>query len=127
MAFQLGALTHKVLLNATATTTTEGSAVDLTGQLVEIGKAQMAALLIAPARTYTGTPTVTIKIEEDSTSGFTAPTTVATFTAIATTAATSELKAASPTKQYVRAVATFSAATSTGSYAVALLATQRSV
>lgn len=116
-----------VLLNAVAqTTSTDGAAVDLTGETINIGKRNVKAILSAGARTYTGSPTVTFKIEEDSTSGFTSPTTLTTFTAIATTAATSEVKHFLPTKQYVRYVSTFSAATTTGAYAVILIADQAS-
>lgn len=130
MATMHGQEGHFVLLNAAITTTTNGTAVNLasvTGGQIEVGKAEMKAVLVATARTYTGSPTVTIKIEEDSTDAFSSATTLATFTAIATTVAANEAKNFSPTKQYVRAVATFSADTTTGSYALVGIYTKRTV
>jgi hypothetical protein len=126
MAMMTGALGYKVLLNAAATTTATGTAVDLSAFL-EVGKAQFEAVLLKTVSTYAGTPSVTVTIEEDTTSGFTAATTVATFTAIATTGAMSEQKSVPITKRYARAVATFDAATTTGSLACVLLGTNRTV
>lgn len=130
MATMHGQEGHIVLLNAAITTTTNGTAVDLasvTGGQIEVGKAEMKAVLLGTARTYTGSPTVIVTIEEDSTSAFTGATTLATFTTIATTAATNEAKGFSPTKRYIRAVARFSADTTTGSYALTGIYTKRTV
>lgn len=126
MAFMLGQLAYKVLLNAAATTTATGTAVDLAGW-VEPGNSQCEAFLAGTARTYTGSPNVVVTIEEDSTSAFSSPTTVATFTTIATTAAANEQKGVTFTKRYARAVATFDAVTSTGSYALVLVGSNRTV
>jgi hypothetical protein len=126
MGFMLGALAYKVLLNAEATTTVSGTAVDLAG-LVEVAKAQFEAVLLKNVSTYTGSPTVIVTIEEDSTSAFSAATVVATFTTIATTGVATEQKSVPITKRYARAVATFSAATTTGSLACVLLGTNRTI
>ena len=124
MGFMLG-FDYKVLLNSAMTTTTQGEAADLLGW-TEINNSHCEAFLASTARTYTGSPNVVLTIEEDSTSAFSSPTTVATFTTIATTAQLSEQKSAMFTKRYARAVATFSADTSTGSYILLLLGTERS-
>lgn len=117
----------KYLLDAVAqTTSTNGSAVDLGGDTVNINKRPVAFVLTAGARTYTGSPTVDIIVQEDSTSAFSGATTLASFTQIATTAATHEVIYATPTKQYVRYVSTFSAATTTGAYSVVCLYDKRS-
>ncbi len=126
MPLMTGQLDYKVLLNAAMTTTTNGAAVDLAAW-TEVGGGQAVAFLAATTRTYTGSPSVTATIEEDSTDGFTSPTTVATFTAIATTAAANEQKSVTFTKRYARAVATFSAVASTGSYALVLVGDKRTV
>jgi hypothetical protein len=126
MAFMLGQLAYKVLLNAAETTTVTGSSNDLAGW-VEPGNSQCEAFLLSTARTYTGSPTVIVTIQEDDTSAFSAPTTVATFTTIATTAAVTEQKSAAISKRYVRTVATFSADTTTGSYTVLLVGSNRTV
>jgi hypothetical protein len=126
MAFMLGQLAYKVLLNAAETTTATGSSNDLAGW-VEPGSSQCEAFLLSTARTYTGSPTVIVTIQEDDTSAFSAPTTVATFTTIATTAAVNEQKSAAFSKRYARAVATFSADTTTGSYTVLLVGSNRTI
>lgn len=126
MPMQLGATGYKVLLNAAATTTATGTAVDLS-DFVGVGKGEFECFLMKSASTYAGSPTVIVTVEEDTTSGFTGATTVATFTTIATTGATDEQKSVPITKRYARAVATFSAATSTGSLACALVGTKRTV
>ena len=126
MAFMLGQLAYKVLLNAAETTTASGTAVDLAGW-VEPGNSQCEAFLASTARTYTGSPNVVLTIEEDSTSAFSSPTTVATFTTIATTAAVNQQASVVFSKRYARAVATFDAVTSTGSYTVILVGSNRTI
>lgn len=116
----------KYLLDAVAqTTSTDGSAIDLGTDTVNILKRPVAFVLTAGARTYAGSPTVDIIIQEDSTSGFTAPTTLASFTQIATTVAAHEVIFATPTKRYLRYASTFSAATTTGAYSVVCLYDKR--
>ena len=123
MATLQGFTLRRLLPAIASTTTASGSAVDLATTVHTLGR-QMKAFLDVGAITTAGT--LDVKMQEDTTSGFTAAADIsgATFTQVTDTTTSEEIHFRA-TKRYVRAVATFGAATNGYTFGVYLLTEQR--
>ncbi len=122
--------TTKWLLNASQTTSADGSAVDL-GSSPSIAKREVMFILSAHSIGGTAPTTASIKIQESdtSTAGDFADISGAAFTAVNATAGTSQQTIYAPVKKrYVRTVSTFQASADNGTageYAVCAVVLQR--
>jgi hypothetical protein len=122
-AQMIGELSAQVLMQDTLTTSANGAAVDMA--TVNMSGAFVLALLTTTKRTYSGSPSIVFEIQQDDDSSFSNPETLATFSAIETTDAVDAVTYLSPTRRYLRSVATFSAAADTGDYTLTLIGNRR--
>lgn len=126
MTTHVRAITVKSLFTPAArTTSTDGSAVDLQG-LANIGKREFKAFVDVGTALGT-TPSVTVKIQESdtTTAGDFTDITGATFTAFTT--GTNEAIHFQTQKRYVRAVATYTANTTSSTFSASVMGGARYV